>query len=420
MRAVINIARNDLRVFFASWGNIIGLTLIPIAFTLVLGWSFSDDGGPTYVRVDVVDLAGSAPAAAFVDELRRINESLLLCPMDNTPDNDCRLPGDERVLTVDAALARVRDGRTAAVIVIPAAYGADGASATVQIDYYSQEDPTAPSPVFQSVDAVIQRVNTAMVAGQVGMDVVDRLDAAAPAPLFVDDAAHIQFADALYANAVTRLEERPDAVRFVVAGVVADPAADGFTQSVPGMGSMFVMFTVMAGMALLVRERQQWTLQRLAVMPLRRGQILGGKILAYFTLGMIQYLIIFGVGWVLGTYFGQAPGALLAVMVAFVLCVTALTFALAPHMQSEQQASGLARLLGLTLAPLGGAWWPLEIVPDFMRTIGHLSPVAWAMDAFQKIIYFDAGLSAVTLELGVLTAAAAVLFAVGIAGFRVE
>ena len=417
MRAVINIARNDLRVFFASWGNIIGLTLIPIAFTLVLGWSFSDDGGPTYVRVDVVDLSGSAPATAFVDELRRVNESLLLCPMGNTPDNDCRLADAGAPLTVDAALARVRDGRTTAVIVIPAAYGA---SDPVQIDYYSQEDPTAPSPVFQSVNAVIQRVNTASVAGQVGMDVVDRLDAAAPTPLFADATARTQFADALYAHAVTRLEERPDAVRFVVAGTTADPAADGFTQSVPGMGSMFVMFTVMAGMALLVRERQQWTLQRLAVMQLRRGQILGGKILAYFTLGMIQYLIIFGVGWALGTNFGHAPGALLAVMVAFVLCVTALTFALAPHMHSEQQASGLARLLGLTLAPLGGAWWPLEIVPDFMRTIGHLSPVAWAMDAFQTIIYFDGGLSAVTLELGVLTAAAAVLFTLGIAGFRVE
>ena len=45
----------------------------------------------------------------------------------------------------------------------------------------------------------------------------------------------------------------------------------GFGQSIPGMGSMFVMFTVMAGMSILLRERNQWTLQRLVVMPLRRG-----------------------------------------------------------------------------------------------------------------------------------------------------
>ena len=34
----------------------------------------------------------------------------------------------------------------------------------------------------------------------------------------------------------------------------------------------------------------------------------------------------------------------------------------------------------------------LEIVPDFMRNIGHFSPVAWAMDGFYALLFNSGGL----------------------------
>src|SRR5690606_41999788 len=48
-----------------------------------------------------------------------------------------------------------------------------------------------------------------------------------------------------------------------------------------------------------------------------------------------------------------------------------------------------SQLLGLTFASLGGAWWPLEIVPRYMQQIGHLSPIAWAMDAFRDLLFYQ-------------------------------
>ena len=135
-------------------------------------------------------------------------------------------------------------------------------------------------------------------------------------------------------------------------------------------------------------------------LPLSRAQILGAKIGAYFTLGMIQFFIVFAVGAAaFGMDFGSNPPVLLAVMAAFVLCITALTFALAPWITSEGHARGLVLLLSLSLAPLGGAWWPLEIVPEFMQTLGHLSPVAWAMDAFQDLIWYNGGFADVIPEI---------------------
>jgi ABC-2 type transport system permease protein len=35
---------------------------------------------------------------------------------------------------------------------------------------------------------------------------------------------------------------------------------------------------------------------------------------------------------------------------------------------------------------LGGCMWPLEIVPDAMRTAGHFVPHAWAIDAWTTVL----------------------------------
>ena len=105
-------------------------------------------------------------------------------------------------------------------------------------------------------------------------------------------------------------------------------------------------------------------------------------------------------------------------MAAFVLCITSVTFAIAPVLRSEGQAGVVNQLLALTFAALGGAWWPLEIVPDFMQRLGHLTPVAWAMDAFRQLIFFGGGLAAIAPDLAVLGVASAVLFLVGIWRFR--
>ena len=55
-----------------------------------------------------------------------------------------------------------------------------------------------------------------------------------------------------------------------------------------------------------------------------------------------------------------------------------------------------------------------------MQRIGHLSPVAWAMDGFQDLIFNQGTLVDVLPEIGVLLAIALVLFGIGVRGFRVQ
>ncbi len=424
MRSILTIIFNDLKIFFSQRGNLPGLLVIPVLLTLVIGWSLGQiggDSGPTRLRVDLIDLDQSPLSAELIEHLRAANDALVLCPQDNDADDYCRL--DEEPLQLDRAVERARSGTSGALIVIPAGYAAALEEfERADIEYYSLSDPLQPDPVRQSLDAVLQRASSASMTTGVAGALLDNLTSAIDLPPLAAE-TRAGFLRTLYLRSQQLLTEQPAPVRFRVADTAGDGedgSMNGFNQSAPGMGSLYVMFTVLGGMAVLLRERRQWTLQRLLALPLSRAQILGAKIGVYFSLGMIQYFIVFAVGAALGMDFGANPAAILAVMAAFVLCITALTFALAPWITSEGQARGLVLLLSLSLAPLGGAWWPLEIVPQFMQTIGHLSPVAWAMDAFQDLIWYNGAFTDVLPEIGVLLAAAAVLFTIGIRSFKYE
>jgi len=65
-------------------------------------------------------------------------------------------------------------------------------------------------------------------------------------------------------------------------------------------------------------------------------------------------------------------------------------------------------------AGLGGAWVPLEITGAAFQTIGHASPIAWAMDGFKNIIVRGFGFESVLLPAGALLGYAVLLFALAV------
>lgn len=422
MRYVFEIALNGLRVYFADRENVVGLLVLPIVFTLVLGLANPGGGSPdsVRVRVDLLDQDNSPQSAQLIQALRQTNPALYFCPADDSTELACQLPSDaDGTLSQAQAIERVRTRDTNALIVIPEGYGAQlQALQNTRLSYYSLADMTSGDPVETALNSALTRINASLTAARVAQGVAQ---SAFEQPLFADTAAEQTFVQGVVVRAENLLAQNPvqlDAQSST--GQVISATTAGFGQSVPGMGSMYVMFTVFTAILILPRERKAWTLQRVASMPITRWQLLGGKILTYVILGMMQYAVVFAVGFVVGMSFGTAPLAILLTMIAFTLCSTALAFALATRIKTEQQANGISLLLALTLAPLGGAWWPLTIVPPFMQVLGAFSPVLWAMRSFQEVIFNQAGLLDVAPYLLVLGVASAVLFAIAVRGFKVE
>lgn len=74
----------------------------------------------------------------------------------------------------------------------------------------------------------------------------------------------------------------------------------------------------------------------------------------------------------------------------------------------------------MALAPLGGAWWPIEITPDWMQKLSLALPTGWAMRGFHDIITRGLDSSAILLEAGVLVGFGLLFLVVGIWRFRYD
>ncbi len=415
----VYVAVNDIRVFLADRANYVNLFIMPIILAFVLGFAFRGGDSAQNIRVDIIDNDNSPQSQALLDALRVVNPTFVLCPMDDAriPDFSCDLDEPFELslgFSVEQSLERLDNRVSASLIVIPANYGHDlSAFNDVQIDYYSYADRTTGDGVLTSLQAAIQRENGAVVAARVGQGIGDVL---------LEEDNTDEFADRVYHNALRQWANDESLVRFVTtqASDQAETTGSGFNQSVPGMACMYVLFTAMAGLQTLLEERKHWTLQRLVILPISRATILSGKILGRVLMGMITFSVMFIVGLGLGVDFGGNLAAAFLIMLAYSICTASMTFAMAPLIRSEGQAASLSVMISIVFSALGGAWWPLEIVPEPMRVIGHLSPVAWAMNGFNELIYFGGEIVDILLPVAVLLLASMVLFVIGITTFKYE
>jgi ABC-2 type transport system permease protein len=420
MRKILNIAINDLRVAFSDRSIWVFSVVMPVVLIVIVAFANGAfQTAPERARqiIDVVGLEPGTTLDLLTGSIHDVDAAFIVCPPDAAGDSDpCQLDG--AALTPELAEERLTARRTLATLILPADFGASVmAGQQVTAVYRSNEDATQSSAAFSAVSAAMQRLEGAEIARSFAQRIAD-------ASLDGDQ----ELVDGVYERASAAWQENPVEVVLVDASIERDPAAQapGFRQSVPGMGSMYVLFTAFAATVVLLDERKRWTLQRLMTTPITRAQYILGKTLAIFALAMFQFAVAFSAGMLLGSWAGTPIGGdpigLLLVMLAFAFMAAAITLLLATLVKTEQQANAITTLLALTLAPIGGAWWSLqmEFIPDFMRQISYLSPIRYAMDAFSKLINEGASWTGVLPEIGILLAIGAVVYGIAVVRFKYE
>ena len=206
-------------------------------------------------------------------------------------------------------------------------------------------------------------------------------------------------------------QEPPVRLAVSQAGARTPAEANPFSHSSPGMTLQFAVAGLLTCAQVIVSERKSRSLQRMLTTPASRGQILLGHYLAIFLLVFIQFaiLILFGQLALKLTYFSQ-PLATLLIAVSASLCIAALGLLIGALAKRDDQVIAFSLIFMFLLAGLGGAWVPLEVTGKTFQAIGHLSPLAWAMDGFQNVLLRGQGLGQALLPAAALLAYAALFF----------
>jgi ABC-2 type transport system permease protein len=206
---------------------------------------------------------------------------------------------------------------------------------------------------------------------------------------------------------------------------LTDPGGGAYTTTAGRFDSgastqllLFIFLTSLTASAFVIETRRLGIARRVLSTPTSVRTLVAGQLLGRLAVALVQALIIvlgslifFGVGW--GEPLGTA-----AVVLAFCLVGTGAALLVGSLCSSEQQAQPIAFLLGLGLAALGGSMAPLEIFPSTARAIAHVTPHAWANEAFSKLLKHGGDVVTVLPQVGVLLGIAAVT--IGLAAWQMQ
>jgi len=418
MWAILTMMRMHLVLVLQDRATYIQAFVVPAVLMVILGLALNQDNftDPS-VLVDVVDADGSALAAVLLHQLENSGatdaQAIVPCVYGTEMPSDCGLKPTDRF--EDLGQSRLEDRTVAAALIIPAGFGENlEKGMAVSLEYRSDDGLDTQSVARAALDAAVTQLTSSIHIARVGVQTTEQYFGGYP-----DEQTKAAAFTELYQAANTALNTPPVVMASESTGEQILPGT-GTRQSIPGIGSMFVMFSLLSLSQFLVEERTQGTLQRLFTLPTRKTYIVIGKILGAFAFGVAQFGIFIFFGALMGVEWGKDPLAVAALVAAFCLAGTALGFLLATFVRTTAQAGTMITLFGLVLAPLGGAWWPLTIVPNFLRVVGHVSPIAWLMDGFAELLYYDGGLLDVLPMVGALLGFALIFGVVGIRNFRYE
>ena len=193
-----------------------------------------------------------------------------------------------------------------------------------------------------------------------------------------------------------------------------------FDQNAPGFSVTFMLLGMLFGVSLGLLDERDWgTYDRVRSLPVPVRNIVIGKLASRFLVGVAQMIVLFAVGLALFRIsLGPQPWALLLPIVGIVFAGTSLGLIVAAIAPSRDAVVPLGSVLIVTMAAIGGCWWPIELEPRWMRSVAQAFPTTWAMEAFNDLMIRGRRAPAAYAPTSVLIAFGAAYLAIGLALFR--
>ena len=186
-------------------------------------------------------------------------------------------------------------------------------------------------------------------------------------------------------------------------------------QSVPAWLIFGMFFVVIPIAGVLIQERNEGTLARLATLGVSPGAVLGGKLLAFIALNWVQLVFMLIVGaWLVPLLGGDAlsldvhPGWFALMVLATSAAAVGMALAIATWTRNFEHAAALGGGLNVVLAAIAGVMVPRVLMPPGLQTVSAWSPMGWALDGMQSVFLGSPAPSDVLPRAALLLAFAAV------------
>ena len=369
---LFTIAGKDFYQFLKKWQTFLFLLVMPLAFMMLFGKAFSGSAADDRPSVLVLDEDHGAASSMLLHQLET-SDALYITQFD----------GDSVSLQ-----QQVKDGKADAGLWVQS--GMDDALMQGEkfsgVVWYAGSNVVKEQTALAEVQRLTRRVNASAVIAWASMQ---------------GSTAGNQTA---FRTGMNKLEAAWQAFSgFQVRQTFK--AQNPYSQSAPGMMLQFAVAGLTGLATILVLEKNGRTEDRMRMSSVPAWEVMLGHYLAMVMMLGSQFVILLVFGQLaLGLDYLHAWPASLVLSLVTVLCISAMGLLIGVVSKHEEQTVMYALMAMFLFSALGGLWMPLDVTGAAFQTIGHFTPLAWAMDGYKGILNQGANLAAIGQSVWVLGA----------------
>ncbi len=192
--------------------------------------------------------------------------------------------------------------------------------------------------------------------------------------------------------------------------ILYNPTLRSADFMVPAEVGMIMLWVGTVATAIgVVREREQGTLEQLMMTPIRKLELMVGKILPYSVLTLLIAVVITVLGLVLFSVPMRGnPFELFAFAIPYLVAALAIGLLVSTVAQNQRQAMQTAAFILLPQVLLSGALFPLSAIPWGIRWVSQLLPLTYFTPISRGMFLKGLGFAQLWPQVGVLSAMAIV------------
>ena len=348
MKAYWQLTLSQLRIFLRNRQVLFWTLIFPIFLMIMLG-SFLGQGNGISLTIGLVDQDHSAFSDDFVKALEK-NEAIEL-----------QTEQDQ-----EAALGSLKKGDIQLVVVIPEGYESSLKKASSQSHSFT-------IPVyFNDTNFAVSQVGLALVNGVVDEISKQRVDYK---PVVVTESHGIEALQLRY-------------IDFLVPGIVA----------------MMIMSNNMNGVAGQIASwRERGILRRMQGTTLKASTFIAAQITARLLMNGLQALIVLIVAhFIFGIEVRGSWFTLTAFIILGTLAFMAIGFIIAGIAKTPESAGPIAGVLSFPMLFLGGVFFPIKNMPEFIQPFVKLLPISHLSTALRETMNVGASMMSLGTEAAIL------------------
>ncbi|MDX9869221.1 MAG: ABC transporter permease [Candidatus Cloacimonadales bacterium] len=160
-----------------------------------------------------------------------------------------------------------------------------------------------------------------------------------------------------------------------------------YQYMVPGTVAILVtIISMLFSSMALVKEKEMGTLEQLIVTPIKKWELLAGKLIPFLIVSLAEFYLALFIGQAVFGITMQGSYLLLTLLAILYLFTTlGLGVSISVISQTQQQALFFTWFFVLFMSLLSGLFFPVSNMPDSIRWVAMLNPMMYFVDIMREV-----------------------------------